>query len=247
VIASRLAHDGVDVVLAGRQPDLLEEQAGQILSAGGRARTAVIDLTDLDAIPALAEAIGTVEILINNAASPEDWCPILERNDERWDVAFKTNLLAPLALIREFGSRMAHHGGSIINISSIAGTDPAPFLGTYSVTKAALNMLTRIAAMELGSSGVRVNAVAPGVTDVGKTYELLPDGLLENLGAITPSGRLGTADEVADVVLWLAGPGSSFVNGQIITVDGAMTAGLWSTSQTMGRYLADEFAERTGG
>ena len=233
-IAKRLAADGAEVVVTSRSVDKLDVVVADIVARGGRARATPADLSDLDAIPGVVNAVGAVDILVNNAAAPEEYMSVLQRNDKAWSEAIGTNLLAPLALIRECGLAMAAKGnGSIVNISSIAGHSPAPYLATYAVTKAAINMLTRVAAMELAQSGVRVNAVAPGITTEGKTAELISPELTANIGKVIPTGRFGAAEEISSLVAWLCSDEATYVSGQTYTVDGAMTAGLWTTFQVM--------------
>ena len=129
---------------------------------------------------------------------------------------------------------MAERGyGVVVNMSSIGGSQPAPFLATYAASKAALDMVSRTAAMELAGSGVRVNSIASGITDMGKTYELIPPGLLADIGQVIPAGRLATEDDIAAAVSYLCSDGAAYVNGQILTVDGAMTSGQWSTMTLM--------------
>ena len=129
--------------------------------------------------------------------------------------------------------------GVIVNMSSIGGSQPAPFLATYSASKAALDMISRTAAMELASSGVRVNSIASGITDMGKTFELIPAALLADVGKIIPAARLGSERDIAAAVSYLCSDGAAYVNGQILTVDGAMTSGQWATTTVMTASMAE--------
>jgi NAD(P)-dependent dehydrogenase (short-subunit alcohol dehydrogenase family) len=238
--ALQLAADGAEVVLAARGIDALEAVAGEIRAAGGIARTISVDLRNDDDIDRMVAACGDVDILVNNAAAEEQWAAIVTADIGAWRDVFEVNVFAPVHLIKAFGSGMAARGyGVVINISSIGGSSPAPALGTYSASKAALDMITRVAAMELAGTGVRVNAIASGITDMGKTYELLPPGLLADVGKIIPAGRLGTATDIAAVVSFLCSDGASYINGHVLTVDGAMTAGQWSTTTVMAASMAD--------
>jgi NAD(P)-dependent dehydrogenase (short-subunit alcohol dehydrogenase family) len=238
-IAVRLAAEGATAILVGRGTDALEETAKKITHAGGAARMVAADLTEPGEIAALVERAGPVDILINNAAADEQWAGVVGADIANWRHAFEVNLFAPVQLIGALAPGMSSRGrGVIVNISSIGGSQPAPFLGTYATTKAALDMLTRVAAMELAGSGVRVNGIAPGITDMGKTYELLPPSLLANLGSIIPANRLGTERDIEGAVSYLCSDAADYVNGQTLTIDGAMTAGQWAIAMTMATALS---------
>lgn len=232
--AMRLAAEGATVVLVGRGATALAEVAAEIAAAGGQARTVTADLSNPEDLTRLAEELGAVDLLVNNAAAEEQWAPIVAADIPAWRAVFEVNLFAPVALIKAFGAGMAERGyGVVVNMSSIGGSNPAPFLGTYAVTKAALDTLTRVAAMELAGTGVRVNAIASGITDMGKTYELLPAGLLADVGRIIPAKRLAGENDIASAVSYLCSDGAAYVNGHVLVVDGAMTAGQWSTTTVM--------------
>lgn len=189
---------------------------------------------------ALPTKAGPVDILVNNAAAEERWAGIVSADVDDWRNVFEINVFAPVSLINLFGAGMSARGwGVIVNMSSIGGAHPAPFLGTYSASKAGLDMITRVAAMELAGSGVRVNGIASGITDMGKTYELLPPSLLADVGRIIPAKRLGTERDIAGMVSFLCSDAAEYVNGQTLTVDGAMTAGLWAVTSIMTASLSD--------
>lgn len=232
--ARRLAAEGATTILVGRGRDALLAVADEITEAGGLARVITADLSDGAAIDRLVDEAGHVDILVNNAAAEEQWGPIVMADIDSWRAIFEVNVFAPVQLIRAFAPGMAERGyGVVVNMSSIGGRQPAPFLATYGASKAALDMVSRTAAMELAGSGVRVNSIASGITDMGKTYELLPPGLLADVGRIIPAGRLATEEDIAAAVSFLCSDGAAYVNGQILVVDGAMTSGQWSTTTVM--------------
>jgi NAD(P)-dependent dehydrogenase (short-subunit alcohol dehydrogenase family) len=233
--AMRLADEGASVILVGRGTAALEHVALEIKEAGGTAQVLTADLADSADIARLAEEAGHVDILVNNAAAEEQWAPIVGADITQWRNIFEVNVFAPVQLIGALGAGMTARGyGVVVNISSIGGARAAsPLLGTYAASKAALDMVTRVAAMELAGSGVRVNSIASGITDMGKTYELLPPGLLADIGRIIPAKRLGTERDIAGAVSFLCSDEASYINGHVLTVDGAMTAGAWSTNTVM--------------
>jgi NAD(P)-dependent dehydrogenase (short-subunit alcohol dehydrogenase family) len=226
-------------VLVGRGNDALLAVAEEIRAAGGEAKTVVADVSSDADVARLATEVGAVDILVNNAAAEEQWAPVAAADLEAWKAIFDVNVFAAVRLIKAFAPGMAERGyGVVVNMSSIGGSQPAPFLATYAASKAALDMVTRTGAMELAGSGVRVNSVASGITDMGKTYELLPPGLLADVGRIIPARRLGNENDIAAAVSYLCADGAAYVNGQILTVDGAMTSGQWSTMTVMTDSMA---------
>lgn len=238
--AAKLAADGATVVLVGRQEAPLQEVAREIEKLGGTARVMTADLGQQEELARLTEQAGPVDILVNNAAAEEQWAGLIGADIANWRGVFEINVFVPIALISAFGAGMSARGwGVIVNMSSIGGSHPAPFLGTYAASKAALDMVTRIAAMELAGSGVRVNGIASGITDMGKTYELLPPSLLADLGRIIPAKRLGSERDIAGMVSFLCSDAAEYVNGQTLAVDGAMTAGLWAVSSIMAADLTE--------
>jgi NAD(P)-dependent dehydrogenase (short-subunit alcohol dehydrogenase family) len=226
-IALTLAAAGAEVVLVSRRLEALEAVAREIRAAGGSATTEVCDLGSRDAVIELATNAGAVDVLVNNAAPEEQFLPITEPGDAHWERTFAVNFTAPLLLTREIGRKMADAGsGSIVNISTTAARDPAPMMGAYVCSKAALESLTRLTAVELGGHGVRANAIAPGIVATDLTAALLSDGpSWQALKMAIPLGRAGETSDVAQLALFLAGPRSSFLSGQVIALDGGATAG----------------------
>lgn len=226
-IALTLAAAGAEVILVSRSSDALEVVAGEVSAAGGVARALACDLGSRDAVIELTTKVGAVDVLVNNAAPEEHYLPITEADDAHWERTFAVNFTAPLLLTRELGRAMASAGaGVIINISTIVARDPAPLMGAYVCSKAALESLTRLTAVELGGHGVRCNAIAPGIVATDLTAALLSDGpSWQALKMAIPLGRAGEVSDVAQLALFLAGPRSSFLSGQIIALDGGATAG----------------------
>lgn len=226
-IALALAAAGAEVMLVSRNADALELVAEEIRAAGGKAVNEPCDLSSRDAVLALAERAGAVDVLVNNAAPEEHYLSITEADDEHWERTFAVNFTAPLLLTRELGRGMAAAGaGTIVNISTVVARDPAPLMGAYVCSKTALEALTRLTALELGGYGVRANAIAPGIVATELTGALLADGpSWQALKMAIPLGRAGEASEVAQLALFLAGPRSSFLSGQVIALDGGASAG----------------------
>jgi NAD(P)-dependent dehydrogenase (short-subunit alcohol dehydrogenase family) len=240
-IALTLAAAGAEVILVSRTIETLELVAGEVRAAGGVAASQVCDLSSRDAVIELTTQVDDVDVLVNNAAPEEHYLPITEPDDTHWERTFAVNFTAPLLLTREFGRKMASAGaGSIINITSIVARDPAPLMGAYVCSKAALESLTRLTALELGGYGVRANAIAPGVVATDLTAALLADGpSWQALKAAIPLGRAGEVSDVAGLALFLAGPRSSFLSGQVIALDGGATAGQHALLAAMDAELAN--------
>jgi NAD(P)-dependent dehydrogenase (short-subunit alcohol dehydrogenase family) len=226
-IALTLATAGAEVILVSRNLEALEIVADEVRATGGVATSLVCDLGSRDAVVELARTVEGVDVLVNNAAPEEHYLPITQADDAHWERTFAVNFTAPLLLTREFGRTMASAGGgSIINISTIVARDPAPLMGAYVCSKAALESLTRLTAVELGGYGVRANAIAPGIVATDLTAALLSDGpSWQALKAAIPLGRAGEVSDVAELALFLAGPRSAFLSGQIIALDGGASAG----------------------
>ncbi|MGI9163569.1 MAG: SDR family NAD(P)-dependent oxidoreductase [Mycobacterium sp.] len=238
--AHRLALEGATVVLVGRGPAALETVAAEIEADGGHARVLAADITNDADVERLQREAGAVDILVNNAAAEETWAPVSMADIDSWKRVFDVNVFAAVRLMKAFTPGMSERGfGVVINMSSIGGSQPAPFLATYAASKAALDMVSRTAAMELAGGGVRVNSIASGITDMGKTYELLPLGLLADVSRIIPAGRLGTENDIAAAVSYLCSEGAAYVNGQVLTVDGAMTSGQWATMTVMAASMTE--------
>lgn len=227
------------MILVGRGVSALRAVADEIEATGGRSIAIAADVSSDSDVARLAAEAGPVDILVNNAAAEEQYAPVAMADIATWKTIFDVNVFAAVRLIAAFAPGMSERGfGVIINMSSIGGSQPAPFLATYGASKAALDMISRTAAMELAGTGVRVNSIGSGITDMGKTYELLPPGLLADIGKIIPAGRLANERDIAAAVSYLCSDGGAFVNGHVLTVDGAMTAGQWSTSTVLAGFMA---------
>ena len=175
-------------------------------------------------ISAAEERFGPVDTLVNNAGTNPYYGPIAESEDWAWDKTMDVNLRGPYLLSRRVAVKMmAGDGGSILNISSIAGLEAAPDQGIYSVTKAGLIMLTKVMAREMGAAGVRVNCICPGVIRTKLSAALWDD---EDAAKIwigrKALGRVGEVDELVGAAIYFASEASSFTTGAVLQVDGGM-------------------------
>jgi NAD(P)-dependent dehydrogenase (short-subunit alcohol dehydrogenase family) len=171
----------------------------------------------------VATAFGPLGVLVNNAGG-YPLADLLQLKAADWDAVLAQNLRSALACLQAAGRRMAARGeGAIVNVTSIQAFRPAPALAHYSAAKAGLEMLTRSAALELGPSGVRVNAVAPGLVWREGLESAWPEGVARYVAA-APLGRIAAPEDVADACLFLASPAARFVTGTTLVVDGGVLA-----------------------
>jgi 7-alpha-hydroxysteroid dehydrogenase len=228
-IAVDLARAGCDVVLTARRQAEIDAVAEEVRSVGRRALAIPGDITDGDFVVQLADRakaeMGRITLWVNNAGGADDRTPrhLADMPDRQWDYQLDLNLRAVFTCSRA-AARVLDEGGSIINISSGAALKPSPNNGPYAVAKAGVDSLTRTLSVELAPRGIRVNGVAPGPipTEVfreffGVSEEDLPE-LGRKLGI--PLGRLGTPEDVANAVIYLASPAASWVTGQTLLVNG---------------------------
>jgi NAD(P)-dependent dehydrogenase (short-subunit alcohol dehydrogenase family) len=216
--AVKLAVEGFDLIVHGldiRGSDVVSE----IETLGGQATLIVGDLADLEIVERLAETAADAEVLVNNAGfswfGPSQDMPV-----ERFDALINTNVRAAYYLGAKLGARMAERGrGSIVNLSSMVGQIGVPKGAVYSASKAALAALARSWAVEFGSSGVRVNAVAPGPAYTGADRDKIAA-----FGESTILGRAASAEEIAEAIVFLTSDRASYVTGSVLTVDGGRCA-----------------------
>jgi NAD(P)-dependent dehydrogenase (short-subunit alcohol dehydrogenase family) len=219
--ALALAAHGAEVVCADRDLDAAEATA----EAGGSLSAYQLDVLDGDAVARAAVDLGAVDVLVLTAATNVRK-RVLDYTGEEFDRVVSLNLRAAFDLVGAFGPGMAARGrGSIIGFSSIRAVTVEPGQGVYAATKAGLVQLLRAAAAELGPSGVRLNAVAPGIVDTPLTAPIraVPEWSQAYAGK-SALGRWSRADELAGAVVYLASDASSFVTGSQLFVDGGWTA-----------------------
>ncbi len=219
-IAFQLVRDGAEVIVHGRDAARGIETVEAIAAEGGQARFVAADLSNPTDLGRLVEVVGDVDILVNNAGF--SWFgATAELTITTFDALFASNVRAAYFLVAEFAPGMAARGkGSIINVSSMAGQIELAGSAAYGATKAALSSLTRAWAAEFSPSGVRVNAIAPGPVYTGGAA---PERI-EALGTTTLLNRAASAEEIAEVVGFLASPRASYVTGAIVAADGGRTA-----------------------
>jgi 3-oxoacyl-[acyl-carrier protein] reductase len=216
-IAEELHRAGADVVVGYRSgAEEAEELAGAI---GGRAVQA--DVSDPDEAKRLVEEAGDLDVLVNNAGITRDGL-LARMPDEDWRDVVETNLSGAFYTCRAAArGMMRRRAGSIVNISSIVGVHGNPGQTNYSAAKAGVIGFTKALARELGSRGVRANVVAPGYVTTRLT-DVLPEELQQAMLANTPLGRLGSPEDVAGAVRFLASDDASFITGEVLLVDGGL-------------------------
>lgn len=228
-IARYFAASGAAVVINSRKQEELDKVAQSIQETGGKCIGIAGNAGDIDACKILinktVELYGGIDILVNNAASNPVFGPVVNSEEWAFDKIMNVNVKAPFELGKLVHPIMKERGGgSVINISSIAGITPDPGLGLYSVSKAALNMLTKVTAKEWGADGIRVNAICPGLIKTKFSEALWQDEKwLNRFVKMAPISRMGTVDEIAALALFLAAPASGYCTGTLFTADGGVT------------------------
>jgi len=230
-IARAYAREGAHVVVNSRTAQECEKVVAEIRAGGGRAVAVPADLFRSDEVRRLAreatEALGgRIDILVNNAGQPRV-APSAELAEADYRDTLDLDLNAYFILSQEVGRGMlARRAGCIINVSSINGTIAFPERLAYCVSKAGVNMLTKVLAVEWAARGVRVNAIAPGYIKTEMIASLAEQGKVDEavLARRTPMGRLGAPEEVAEAAVYLASDGASFITGAVLTVDGGWMA-----------------------
>ena len=224
-IAQTLAANGASVALVARNAKKLAEVAAAIRAAGGQAEEFPCDVSKAADVTAVVEAIhaklGRLDILVNNAGVTRD--TLLPRmSDEEWDEVLATNLRGPFLFMRAASRPMMQQRyGRIVNVASVSGLIGNPGQSNNSASKAGLVGLTRTVAKELAGRKITCNAVAPGFIASDMTAALGP-ALLDEVKKRVPAKRLGEAWEIAEAVLFLVAPSSSYITAQVIVVDGGM-------------------------
>ena len=224
-IAAELASAGAKVMITSRKAEVCEEAVNEIVSdtggelafeAGNAGRVEDIDRV----VEGTLSTFGSVDILINNAATNPYAGPTIDVDVPRWDKTIEVNLTGPLLWSQKcWNLWMKENGGNIVNISSVGGLSTNPILGPYDITKAALIHLTMQLAAEL-APGVRVNAIAPGLIKTDFAKALWEGGQGDIVAQSYPLKRLGETQDIASAALYLASESSGWMTGQTLVLDG---------------------------
>ena len=229
-IALGLADAGADVAVAARTESDLETLVEEIVSRGRKALAVPTDVLDRSAIESLfdrtIDELGGLDVLVNNAGGTRFMAPITTLRPDGWDKVIDLNLNAVFHATQLAAQRMIDRGGgSIIQISSVAGVQGAEGLSFYSAAKAGVRLMTQAVARELASSGVRLNSIAPGWIATDLNANLWSDeGTRKSMEDMIPMGRFGLAEEIVGPAVFLASDASSFVTGATLLVDGGQLA-----------------------
>lgn len=227
-VAETLATCGAKVACIARSADKLQEVVDAITAAGGTAQAWTCDVNDKESIEkvvdAVGEAWGRLDILVNNAGITRD--TLLPRmSDEQWDEVVQTNLRSVFVFCRAATKHMmGQRYGRIINLSSVSGVFGNKGQSNYAATKAGIIGFTKSVALELAGRNVTANAIAPGFIETDMTA-MLGDALKDEAKKRIPAKRLGSSEDIAACVVYLASPGAAYVTGQTIVIDGGMTLG----------------------
>jgi 3-oxoacyl-[acyl-carrier protein] reductase len=226
--ALKLAQSGAAVALAARGQEKLQTLADEVAAAGGKAVVFPLDVGDEEQIKSTFKAVitqlGKIDILVNNAGITRDQL-LMRMKRADWDAVLNTNLTsAYLCTQQAIGSMLKRRWGRIINITSIFGQMGQAGQANYAASKAGLIGLTMAIAREVGSRNITCNAVAPGFIETAMTSGLADD-FKQNAVKMIPLGRVGTPEDVANAVAFLASEEASYITGHVLNVNGGMLMG----------------------
>lgn len=231
-IALALSNFGASLVLASRKIEALEVVQKEIEDQGGKAICVPAHVGKMEALSELVSKTtaeyGRIDILVNNAGIVPNVGPPEDTDPGLWDKIMDVNLKGSFFLANAVAGIMRKGGGgSIINLSTYATTRPTPGLGVYIISKSAIDMMTKVLAQEWTRSGIRVNAIAPGLIRTSITQSLWDDDAgRKATESKIPSGRFGEPDDIAGTAVFLASDASKYISGETILVDGGLAVGL---------------------
>jgi 3-oxoacyl-[acyl-carrier protein] reductase len=226
--ALRLAKDGASIAVAARNQDKLNELVIEITAAGGKASAFALDVADEEQVKSKVKGIiaqfGKIDILVNNAGITRDQL-VMRMKRADWDAVLQTNLTSAYLCIQQvIGSMLKQRWGRIINITSVFGQMGQAGQANYSASKAGLIGLTMAIAREVGSRSITCNAVAPGFIETAMTAAL-SDEFKQTAVKQIPLGRVGSSEDVAGAVAFLASDDASYITGHVLNVNGGMLMG----------------------
>ena len=225
-MARLFARFGASVVVSSRKQAALDELAADIRQSGGNATGIEANVGSMEQVRNLLArtiaAYGGIDILVNNAATNPAFGPVANTDEAAFDKIMQVNVKAPFELSKlAYQAMKTRGGGAIINISSIGGVVPEAGLGIYSVSKAALTMLTKVMAKEWGPDNVRVNVICPGLIKTKFSRALWEDEqTLQRFTKNLPLGRMGNPEDIAGLALFLASDASAYCTGGVFIADG---------------------------
>jgi 3-oxoacyl-[acyl-carrier protein] reductase len=226
--ALRLAKDGATVAVAARNQEKLNDLVAEITTAGGKATAFALDVANEEQVKSTVKAIitqfGRIDILVNNAGITRDQL-VMRMKRADWDSVLQTNLTSAYLCIQAvISSMLKHRWGRIINITSVFGQMGQAGQANYSASKAGLIGLTMAIAREVGSRNITCNAVAPGFIETAMTA-VLSEEFKQTAVKQIPLGRVGSPDDVASAVAFLASDEASYITGHVMNVNGGMLMG----------------------
>lgn len=224
-LASALAHSGAEVILNGRDTAKLDAAVAELKADGLAVTGCPFDVTSESEVATAAKIIGSVDILVNNAGIQRR-SPLVDMSLADWEMVLSTNLTSAFLVSRAFVPAMIEkRAGKIINICSLMSELARPTTGNYAAAKGGLQMLTRAMCGEWAQHNIQINGIGPGYIATELTAPLMADEKFDGwIKGRTPAGRWGKVSDLTGAAIYMASPASDFLNGQILMIDGGLTA-----------------------